>query len=218
MPAFPLRYRLAALLAATLATPAHAAEPGWYAGLLLGSTGQSDQTLTFEGTPAERGTADFSSDFLSGGSIGYRFGNGWRIEGEFVYQSTETDRRPFRAPALQGDGNYASTGFAVNTLYEFDLFGSPKARTYLGAGLVALTEVDIDFETPSGERSYSGDDIAMQVLAGVRYDIGSDWFLDLGVRQLRASGLRLDGEGSSAGVIRGDYAPWAVTFGAGWYF
>lgn len=218
MPTSPLRHGLAALVAATLAGPADAATSGWYAGLLLGSTGQSDQTLTFEGTSMERGRAGFSSDFLSGGSIGYRFGNGWRVEGEFVYQSTETDRRPFRAPALQGDGNYASTGFAVNTLYEFDLFGSPKARSYLGLGLAALTEVDIDFETASGERSYSGDDIAFQVLAGVRYDVGNDWFLDLGVRQLRASGLRLDGEGGSDGGIRGDYAPWAVTFGAGWYF
>lgn len=106
----------------------------------------------------------------------------------------------------------------MNALYEFDLFGSPRGRTYLGAGVVALTEVDIDFETSSGERSFSGDDTALQLLAGVRYDLGERWYLDLGLRRMRASSLRLDGEGETSGVVRTDYAPWAATVGIGWYF
>ena len=208
---------LAALLGGGLGST-QAAERGWYAGALFGATGQSDQTLRLEGTAPEAGRSGFSSDFLAGGSVGYRFGNGWRLEGEFTYQSVDRDDQPFANIALQGDGNYASTGFAVNALYEFDLFGSPRARTYLGAGLVALTEVDIDFETAAGERSFSGDDTAVQWLAGVRYDLGERWFLDLGLRQLRASSLRLEGEGDTEGVVRADYQPWAATLGLGWYF
>lgn len=217
-----LKPSLLALLSAAVcaATPglSSASERGWYAGVLTGVTGQSDQTLRLEGSAPESGKAAFSSGFLTGAAVGYRFQSGWRLEGEFTYQSVDRDRAVFNNPALQGKGNYASTGLALNALYEFDLFGSPRARSYLGAGLVALTEVDIDFETAAGERSFSGDDTALQLLAGVRYDLGERWYLDLGLRQLRASSLRLDGEVNSPGRVRADYRPWAVTLGAGWRF
>ena len=218
MRSIPARLILAAALTGALLAPAKAADSGWYAGVLFGATGHSDQTLRLEGAAPETGRSGFSSDFLAGGSVGYRFGNGWRVEGEFAYQSVDRDDQPFCAVELQGSGNYASTGFALNALYEFDLFGSPRARTYLGAGLVALTEVDVDFETPAGERSFSGDDTGLQLLAGVRYDLGERWYLDLGLRQLRASSLRLEGEGETRGVVRADYEPWAATLGVGWYF
>lgn len=206
-----------ACLCAAASMPA-AAESGWYAGVLTGLAGQSDQTLRLEGSAPETGTAAFSSGLLAGGSVGYQFAGGWRLEAEFAYQSVDRERAVFRNPTLQGEGNYASTGFALNALYAFDLFGSPRARTYLGAGVVALTEVDIDFETTAGERSFSGDDTALQLLAGVRYDLGERWYLDLGLRQLRASSLRLEGEADTLGFVRGDYRPWAVTLGAGWRF
>jgi opacity protein-like surface antigen len=217
-----LNPRLLALLATTLwaASPAAstAAESGWYAGVLTGVTGQSDQILRLEGAAPESAKARFSSGFLSGAAVGYRFESGWRLETEFTYQSVDRDGAVFQAASLQGEGNYASTGFALNALYEFDLFGSPRARSYLGAGVVALTEVDIDFETAAGERSFSADDTALQLLAGVRYDLGERWYLDLGLRQLRASSLRLEAEGSTMGLVRGDYRPWAITLGAGWRF
>jgi len=208
---------IAAILGSGLGC-AHAADRGWYAGAVFGATGQSAQTLRLEGAAAESGRTGFSTDLLAGASVGYRFGNGWRLEGEFAYQSVARDDQPFVDAALQGKGNYASTGVALNALYEFDLFGSPRARTYLGAGLVALTEVDIDFETAAGERSFSGDATALQLLAGVRYDIGERWFLDLGLRRLAASSLKLEGEGDTLGVVRGDYEPWAATLGVGWRF
>lgn len=195
-----------------------ASDPGWYAGAVFGTTGQAKQSLRFDGGASESGNARFGSDFLAGGTAGYAFGNGWRVEGEFVYQSVARDNMPFAAPDLQGDGNYASTSLAVNALYDFNLFGSPRARTYVGAGLVLLTEVDIDFETSSGERSFSGDGTAFQLLAGVRYDLGERWYLDLGWRQLYGADLTLDGEGATAGRVRGDYEPWAVTLGAGLRF
>ncbi|WP_395787748.1 outer membrane protein [Aquimonas sp.] len=209
---------LSACLWAATPSPAAAAERGWYAGVLTGLSGQSDQTLRLEGSAPETGKAAFSSGLLAGGAVGYRFESGWRLETEFTYQSVDRDRAVFSNPALQGEGNYASTGFALNALYEFDLFGSPRARSYLGAGVVALTEVDIDFETTAGERSFSGDDSALQLLAGVRYDLGERWFLDLGLRQLRASSLRLEGERDTLGRVRGDYRPWSLTLGAGWRF
>lgn len=205
-------------LVGAISKEAQADEEGWYAGVMGGVAGQSDQALLLDGASREEGSGAFSSGLLAGGSIGFAFGNGWRAEGEFAYQSVDRDNQPFTAPGLQGEGNYASTGFGLNVLYTFDLFGSPSAQTYLGAGFVVLTEVDIDFETPAGERSFSGDETAWQVLAGVRYYVGDHWYLDLGLRQLRASNLRLEAEEGAIGVVRGDYAPWAVTLGVGWRF
>jgi hypothetical protein len=67
--------------------------------------------------------------------VGWAFGNGWRVEGEFVYQSVDAGNPGFAAPGPQGNGdNFASTSAALNLLYDIDLFGSEKAKTYLGLG------------------------------------------------------------------------------------
>lgn len=199
--------------------PAHAVDAGPYATALLGLANQSDQELTFSGAGASQ-QRDVSLDNggLAGGALGWQFSNGWRLEGEFAYQSVDSGDPGFATPGPQGDGNYASTSVAINALYEFDLFGSPRVRTYVGAGLVRLTEVDIDFEAGGTERSFSGSDNGVQLLFGARYALGERAFVDAGMRWMRASSLTLDGEGSTAGTIRADYEPWAVTVGVGWRF
>lgn len=206
-------------VALAVAGSAHAAEPGAYATALFGIANQSDQTLDLSGTgAAQSASAALDRGGLAGGSIGWQFGNGWRIEGEFAYQSVDSDISGFTAPGPAGSGNFASTSVALNALYAFDLFGSPRTTTYVGAGLVRLTEVDIDFDTAAGERSYSGSGNGFQVLFGARYALGERWYLDAGLRWLRASSLELDGEDGAAGRIEADYEPWAATVGIGWRF
>jgi opacity protein-like surface antigen len=215
-PAAPVLFAGLALLAST-ALPA--SERGAYATAMLGLANQRDQTFEFT-TPAssQRRQSALDSGLFSGGALGWDFGNGWRVEGEFAYQSVDSEVPGFLPPAPQGSGNFASTSLAVNAIYSVDLFGTPRARTYVGLGAVRLTEVDVDFETAAGERSFSGSGSGFQALFGARYQLGERWFLDAGVRWLRASSLDLDGEGSSAGRITTDYAPWAVTVGVGWRF
>lgn len=216
----PHRVHPVALIGCLLISPAlSAADTGAYVTALAGWAQQSDQTFEFSGSgPIQRRDARLGSGGLAGGALGWAFDNGWRVEGEFVYQSVDSELRGFVAPAPQGDGNYASTGFAVNAIYSVDLFGSPRARSYFGAGLVRLTEVDVDFETAAGERSYSGSGNGVQLLAGARYDLDENWFLDAGLRWLRASSLDLDAEAAASGRIRADYSPWAITVGIGWRF
>jgi opacity protein-like surface antigen len=208
-----------AFIACLLATPALADDRRGYVTAIVGLTDQRDQTLDFRsGATTSRGEGTFDSGFLGGGAVGYRFDNGWRVEGEFVYQSVDHNGRVFSGVGPSGSGNYASTSVAVNGLYEFDLLGSARARTYVGAGLVYLTEVDIDFETGGSEQSFSGTGTGIQLLAGARYDIGERWFIDAGLRYLTASSLELEGEGGATGRIKTDYAPWAATVGVGWRF
>lgn len=213
------RSRLIGALALIASGSLEAAEPGAYATALFGYAVQSDQQFDFS-TSGTRQSRDARLDGggLAGAAFGWDFGNGWRIEGEFAYQSVDSEVPDFTAPAPRGSGNYASTSLAVNALYELDLFGSPRIRTYLGTGLVRLTEVDVDFESGGNERSFSGSGNGVQFLIGARYDLSENWYLDTGLRWLRASSLDLDSEGSTSGRIEADYEPWAITAGIGWRF
>ena len=131
--------------------------------------------------------------FLAGGGIGRYLNDDWRIEAEFIYQSVDHPTFSLAGGGTSGDGNYASTSVAVNALREFDLFGSPRARTYAGLGAVYATEVDVDFESGGIERSFSGSGGGLQALLGVRYAFGKRAFIDAGVRYLLISNVKLDG-------------------------
>lgn len=197
---------------------------GWYATGTLGFVSQSDQQLAFS-RPGVSGvvtpTLPLDTGFLAGGAIGRYLGEAWRVEAEFMYQSVD---HPFFASLAggpgfpSGDGNYASTSIAVNALREFDLFGSPRARTYAGLGAVYATEVDVDFESGGLEQSFSGSGSGVQALLGARYALGDRAFVDAGVRYLLLSNLDLDGEEGVVGKIRADYEPLAVTVSFGWRF
>ncbi|WP_397607732.1 outer membrane protein [Silanimonas sp.] len=213
------RAALCLALALAAAPAAQASDEGLYATALLGLANQSDQTLTWSGITAppsgnQSRNLALDSGLLGGGALGWAFGNGWRVEGEFVYQSVDAGNPGFAAPGPQGNGdNFASTSAAVNLLYDIDLFGSEKARTYVGVGYAQLTEVDMDI----GSSSYSGDGDGIQLLFGARYDLGDNLFMDAGLRWLDAGKVTLDAE-TGSGRITTDYAPWAVTVGLGWRF
>ncbi|NJN64557.1 MAG: porin family protein [Acidobacteria bacterium] len=210
---------IVAVSAAAFAPAALAGESGFYISATGGLTWQNDQDLQWTSpSGSERGEARLDSGFLAGGAFGYDFGNGWRVEGEFIYQSVDHGGGALTAPGVTGEGNYASTSIGVNGLYEFDLFGSPKARTYVGAGLAFFDEIDIDFEGEGIENSYSGGDIGFQILAGARYDVGERFFLDAGLRCVSVSSVDLEDEGTSGQTISADYQPWSVTAGVGFRF
>ena len=213
---------IAACLLLAAQSPALAAAPdreGWYATALAGVNFMSDQSLEFSGveTPGSA-NASLDSGFLAGAALGYGLTPNWRVELEFTYQSVDHDGLMDPSGTALAEGNFASTGLALNGLYEFNAFGSDRARTYVGLGAVWLTEVDIDFEQPEGELSYSGDDFGLQILAGARYDFSDRLFVDAGLRYLAASSIQLDGEQGAAGRITADYEPWSVTVAVGWRF
>ena len=194
-------------------------DKGWYTTAIFGLTSQSDQALEFiQGDNSQTSESPLSNGGLAGATLGYSFASGWRVEGEFIYQSVEAEDPGLLPPAPAGSGNYASTGLALNALYDFDLFGSPNATTYLGVGIVQLTEVDIDFEDGGTELSYSGSDRAFQLLFGARYRLGERLFMDAGLRYLKTSSVRLEGENGALGQIRADYEPWAATVALGSQF
>lgn len=196
-----------------------AADSGWYATAIGGLNLMSDRTFDVTGPGGGRTSqASLDSGFLAGGAIGYAFDDRWRVEAEFTYQTVEHGGLTLPGGVDLPGGNYASTALAINGLYDFNLFGSERARSYLGAGLAWLTEVDVDFEQGGSEQSFSGDDFGLLLLAGARYDVGERLYLDAGVRYLVATGIELEGEAGAAGTLEADYEPWSVTLGIGWRF
>jgi outer membrane protein W len=215
--------RCAALLLSGLgASLAHAdqpTDPRWSVKALFGATIMSDQTLEFSGNgPVQRTEAAMGSGFLTGAAVGYELTPNWRVEAEFTYQSVNHEGLSSAVPGATGTGNYASKGLGLNGLYTFNAFGSERARTYVGVGLAWLTEIDVDFESAGVESSYSGNDVGVQFMAGVRYEFGSRWFVDAGLRYLSAGSVKLDGEDGATRRIVADYEPWSATLGIGWKF
>ena len=213
------------LTLAGLTNTATAAESQrWYATGSFGLVTQSDQQIAYA-RPGVSGvvspTLPLDTGFLAGGAIGRYVSDAWRLEAEFMYQSVD---HPFFSlvaggPGLpSGDGNYASTSIAVNVLREFDLFKSPRARTYVGLGAVYATEVDVDFESNGVERSFSGSGSGVQALLGARNSLGERAFVDTGVRYLLISNVEMNGEEAAVGQIKADYEPLAITISFGWRF
>lgn len=216
---FASRALVTTVLGLAVATPLRAADvpAAWYVTGTGGLVSQSDQQLQPTGSSVAQ-TLRLDTGFLAGAAVGRRFANGWRAEAEFMYQTVDHPDVTLGAGGPAGDGNYASTSVALNALYEFNLFGSTRARTYVGAGIAYLTEVDLDFEGTGGERSFSGSDVGVQLLLGARYDVGDRAFVDAGVRYLRASNVELDDESPGGGRIVADYEPLAFTLSFGWRF
>lgn len=210
---------LAALLATVPAMASAAEDAHWYATANVGANFMSDQSVRRSGVgPTQSGEADLGAGLLTGAAVGRAFNRSFRAEAEFVYQSADHDGVRLTGGGRLASGNFASTALAINGLYSFNLFGRETVRTYVGLGVAWLTEVDIDFEQGGQELSYSGDGVGVQLLAGARYELGERWYLDAGLRYLRAGEVTMDGEGATTGTIRADYEPWSATLGIGWKF
>jgi len=210
---------LAACLAAGPAIASAADEAHWYATANVGANFMSNQSVSLTGDgPTRSGDASLSNGLLTGAAVGRAFSRSFRAEAEFVYQSVDHDGVRLADGGSLPSGNFASTALALNGLYSFNMFRREEVRTYVGLGVAWLTEVDIDFEQGGQERSYSGDGFGLQLLAGARYEIGEQWFLDAGLRYLTAGEVTMDGEGAANGRVRTDYEPWSATIGIGWRF
>lgn len=209
---------LLALLAAGLAPAAAAqeAQPRWLVSAIGGFGALSDTDLS--GDLGVRGDVDFDLGFAAGASLEYQWG-AWRLGGEYLYQTNDADRLRVSGLAAAADGgDFASVAVSLNVSRAFELLPSSRAQSYLGAGVVWLQEVDIDFDTESGERSFSSDDTGFQLFAGVRYRLAPRWQLGLELRYLDAGSLALDGEGAASGSVNADYARTSVLGSLGYRF
>jgi len=207
------------LTAVTLLTSVSVAanEGVWYGRVNAGfsSLGDSDISLADQSSAS----TEFDSGLLIGGAIGRQIG-AFRVEGEIAFRSNDISTNDL-AGYRGGDdsGDFASLGLGLNLLYEKNLFGSDRAVSYFGGGVVYIQEIDMDLVTLSGDEvSFSDSDFGIQLLAGARYEVTPDWDLFAELRYFDGGSVTLDSESDSDLSVKADYDSAALVFGAGYRF
>lgn len=207
------------LLTITLFTlPGTAAQHNWYLKPYVGLSELSDTSGNASDIEQLSGPVEVSLDagFTAGLSLGYQYTDNLAFEFGWEYRSNDStttidDQLTFN------EGNYASSMFMLNAMYNFQSDG--KFTPYLGAGLTWAQEVDIDLEQNGEELSYSGSgDTGYQLFAGVEYRFTPKWTANLELRYSAMSDIDLDGEGSVGQISGLDYKSSGIQFGVRYDF
>ena len=164
---------------------------------------------------ASSAEASYDFGFRSGLAYGWRFSERFAIEGEYLYSTNDFDEVVFVDGERYDEGNYASVVISAN-VYTFFRPGQ-NVRPYVGVGLGWVQEVDIDFERDGGEISFETDELGLQLMAGVAWDVNERWTLDLQARWLGVSGVEMEAE-EGGGRVTADYQPLSVFAGIGYRF
>jgi outer membrane protein OmpA-like peptidoglycan-associated protein len=176
-----MKLRTTLLAATVLAAPvalAHtaAAQPvtGVYIGGEGGYTLESSQkvkniTVNNVQQPYEA-RVNFHNGFTGEGSIGYGFGNGFRVEIEGDYLENRLDELKAAGGDAVAHGKEEKYGAFANVLYDFDV-GLPYLYPYVGGG-IGWQESDYnDFSAGGIAINKSRGSLAYQGIAGISFPI-----------------------------------------------
>ena len=186
-----------AVCAALISGPmtAEAADKGFY----LGGAGGVNVFPEY----SELGSvdADLEWDWAGLGALGYAFSNGLRLEGEFGYRVNDVDGI---SGASGGTGEYRTSSFMTNLLYDFHRDGWP-VTPYIGIGLGAA-RVALDGVTPVAGSTVNDSDVgfAMQGIVGASMDINRYLAVTADYRHLRVPDLSFTTNGGTS--VDSDYA------------
>jgi OOP family OmpA-OmpF porin len=179
-----LRMRTAAVAAALVVLaggPARAQdegawyEPGVYLGGWGGYTVVLDSELDDPATPGADLEAAFKGGIGFGAVLGYRFGDGGRIEAEVALRSNDLDEVEAGGAAVEVDGTAESLAGMVNVYYDF---GHGTIRPYLGFG-AGYARVQLD-SADLGADNEADDVFAYQGRAGLGFLLGEHVLLTIG--------------------------------------
>ncbi len=188
-----------AALALMAAMPAAAGE--WYAQVNAGGTVATDADTKATFTPDDTDfdavsgslNADLDQGFAVGAAAGYAIGNGFRVEGEFLYTSNDLGN----IEELDIDNvEFNHAGFFANVLYDIPMEGN--FHPYVGAGIgYGSSTFDIDNDEVHDEGT------AWQIKVGATYPVNDTLTLDFGYRYVDMA----DWEASVDGVDLPDDDP-----------
>lgn len=186
-----------AVCAALISSPwaANAAQEGFYIGAAGGvNVLPEDSKLGSQDADLEWGGAGL-------GALGYAFNNGFRVEGEFGFRQNDIDGI---SGSTGGTGQYQTSTFMGNLLYDFDRFGLP-ITPYLGVG-VGAGRVSARGVGPvtGGTIDDSDTGFAFQGIAGAALDLNRYLTLTADYRHVRIPDLSFNTSGG--GSVDSDYA------------
>lgn len=134
-------------------------QPGYYVGAFGGANWLS---FSNEKKHYLKGTK-FDTGYHAGGSLGYRYSNGVRIEGEIAYRNNKLNH-----PEFPKKGSHTtSITYMGNALYDFNLY---PFKPYVGVGL-GYIQGQTHIKSNDGLVKGKGSGIAGQAIAGVSYEI-----------------------------------------------
>ncbi|MDR3522409.1 MAG: outer membrane beta-barrel protein, partial [Acidocella sp.] len=170
-----LRILLAAATCLALPLAAHA-QPvtGPYVGLEAGANSLNDINFLYSHGLGPSGHLETNLGFAGVGSIGYGFGNGFRVQLDGVFSQNSVHSFVEYGEHYHGSGNIQSYGPMVNALYDFSV-GLP-VFPYLGAGVgYQLTTLSPHlYDSGYGDiNSGTQGSFAFDVIAGLSYPIAA---------------------------------------------
>ena len=216
-------FSLALLTALSLPKANGAETPGWYVGLEGGWSHLTDPSGTFT-TPATSLSVTLhpSEGFAAGGTAGFAFRGGLRVEGEFVYRRhglqsfTSSQTNGASVPA---QGRLESVAMMGNLLYEFD--NRTRWTPYLGGG-VGGARLHLDkFAATGASSTFTAGDwrLAYQGIVGLKYALTPAWSVGLDYRYFATIKPAFSGApGGIPTAIRTDYGTHNVMVGLVYHF
>jgi OmpA-OmpF porin, OOP family len=208
-----MKLRFALLAATVLALPVAAkAQPvtGPYVSL-----GAGDNILLPEKIKNNGAKALFSNGYAVDGSVGYGFGNGFRVELEGNYAHNGLKKMDLGSDQAIATGSESKYGVFANALYDFDV-GLPWLFPYVGAGvgwqLVDWHDV-ASANLPNSPINKSKGAFAYQGIVGVAIPIqpvpglsATVEYRYIGINSRKYSGVKVDNESNNQVMVGLRYA------------
>ena len=144
-------WTLAGVLLASVGTVQAQPFQGVYIGGGAGYNFPQDIHLQTATPSSPRAKLGVDGGFVGVGSIGYGFGNGFRLELEGNFRNTEISRFVFNGVGAPGSGSLRTYGVMANALFDMDI-GMPWLYPYLGggAGYAWTTAHNVVLGNPAG--------------------------------------------------------------------
>ncbi len=162
----------ALVLAAIVSQPASAEQSG-YVSVKGGANWLDDVSSSGD-------RAEFDAGFAFFGAIGLDTGEIWeagkvRLEAEIGYRENDIDNVRIGGVNFSSSGDVEQLSFMANVYHDF-LPGS-QIRPYLGVGL-GIVDGDVSGNVGGFSVSNSGTEFAYQAMAGLSYQVDSQWAID----------------------------------------
>ena len=216
------RVSMAGALALSMMSVASADDDDWNGFSLVANFGISrigDQSIFLTGGTSDDGNhhLDNGSDgigYVGGIGLRYNFGPAWETEVAWEHRKNNGTMRSDDGRSTS-DFDYESSLVSLNQRRYFNTGGD--WQPYVGAGLMAIEDLKLDYASNGNHRSYHGDGgIGVQLMTGLRYrSPESRVFLGFELRYGSVEGQTLSGDGG--GMIDDiDYGPLTLQMNIGW--
>ena len=186
---------------------------GGFSGLSSGDVKQAGQTSD----------GSYDGGFLSGLAVGKELSPAWSLELEWFYRNNGVDSMNGGVFDGVSDGDFASTNLMFNAIYTFRRDDANegffnKISPYVGLGLGAMQEVDIDMKVAGIEQEFSDHWVpSSQIIVGAIYPINACFSAFAELRYHYSGSPTLDAE-NGGGRVDADYDGYSALFGLRYSF